>query len=390
MGKLIISDNLLESRLQLAKNTFNIFEIFYISTCNRVEFIFTSPDSINPHYIFDFLRSVYGDIEEVYIKEFANEALVYESTEAFNHLLRVSCSLESLIIGEKEILAQLRKSYETCRTYGFTGDYLRLVMNHVVKTAKEVYTLTNIAKKPISVVSLAYRKLKELGMPANSRILIIGAGETNKTIAKYLQKHTYSNFAIFNRTPSKAEGLANELNGQIFDLADLKNYKGGFDIIITCTSATEPIITPEIYQALLNGDANSKVILDLAVPNDTCPQVIENNLVHFIEVNSLQAVATKNMSERYHELIHAEHIIERSMREFNPILRRREIERAMSEVPQKIKEIKNMALDCIFAQDIQTLDDSSREVLKKVVNYMEKKYISIPMVMAKEILANRS
>lgn len=390
MGKLIIANDLLQSKLQSIKIQFNISEIFYVSTCNRVEFVFISNDTINQAYTTKFIGNLYPEIAEDTLHPLAKQAAIYEGIDALNHLLRVSCSLESLVIGEKEILAQVRKSYEEFRKARFTGDHLRLVMNHVVKTAKEVYTHTHIARKPISVVSLAYRKLKELGMPTDSRILIIGAGETNRNISKYLQKHTYSNFAIFNRTPANAQLLADELNGNVFSLADLKSYKKGFDIIITCTSATEPIITNEVYQSLLNGETNGKVIVDLAVPNDTCSQVVTNNPVHFIEVSSLQEVANKNMRERYQELTHAERIIENSIHEFKPILKHREIERAMSEVPEKIKEIKKRALDSIFAQDIETLDDSSREVLEKVVNYMEKKYISIPMVMAKEILAKNS
>ena len=149
-------------------------------------------------------------------------ASIYEDKEALNHLLRTSCSLESLIVGEKEILPQLRRAYEHCREAGLTGDGLRMFMNCVVKTAKEVYTHTNISKNPISVVSLAYRKLKNLKLCTNARILIIGAGETNRNISKYLQKHKFSNFAVFNRTLAKAEMLAADLKGEAYTLDGLK------------------------------------------------------------------------------------------------------------------------------------------------------------------------
>jgi glutamyl-tRNA reductase len=227
-------------------------------------------------------------------------------------------------------------------------------------------------------------------MGPNVRILLIGAGETNKNISKYLQKHRFSNFAVFNRTLSKAQDLAAELNGEAYNLEDLKNYKKGFDIIITCTGSTEPIITNEIYQSLLNGETDNKVIVDLAIPNDTCTEVLENNPVHFIEIRSLQEIANCNMQERYQELVHAERIIEQNIKEFKPILKQRRVELAMSEVPQKIKEIKQLALNSVFANEVSGLDENSREILEKVINYMEKKYISVPMVMAKEILVNNS
>ncbi len=325
-----------------------------------------------------------------YMEQFVDNVSVYEQVEAFNHLLRTSCSLESLVVGEKEIFAQIRKAYEACRVAGFTGDYMRMIMNRVVKTAKEVYTHTNISKNPVSVVSLAYRKLRDLKMCANSRLLIIGAGETNKNIAQYLKKHKYSNFSMFNRTLENAESLAKELNGTAYPLSELENFNAGFDVIITCTGATEPIITEEIYTKLLNGDTGKKVIVDLAIPNDTAPAVVKNFPVHYIEVESLKEIARKNIQERYDELVNAEHIIEENIKDFDSVLRQRKIEIAMSDVPQKIKEIKHTAINGIFAEEISGLDEQSRLVLERVINYMEKKYISVPMVMAKEILVKNS
>ncbi|WP_256011312.1 glutamyl-tRNA reductase [Desertivirga xinjiangensis] len=390
LGKLVICNQTLISRLSSVREKFDISEIFYIGTCNRVEFIFCGSADITPDFIKDFIQTLGFCLSEDKIEHFVNNSFIYEDMEAFNHLLRVSCSLESLVVGEKEILAQVRKNYEICRKAGFTGDYLRMVMNHVVKTAKEVYTHTKISKNPVSVVSLAYRKLHELNMCSNSRILIIGAGETNRNISKYLQKHRYSNFAIFNRTLSKAEDLAKDLKGEAYSISDLLTYRKGFDVIITCTSASEPLLTNEIYQSLLNGETNKKVIVDLAIPNDTCPTVLENNLVEFIEVGSLQGIANKNMQERYQELVHAELIIEQNINEFKPLLKQRRVELAMREVPLKIKEIRSVAVNSVFADDLEQLDSNSREVLEKIMNYMEKKYISVPMIMAKEILVNHT
>ncbi|WP_374166880.1 glutamyl-tRNA reductase [Arcticibacter sp. MXS-1] len=390
LGKFVICNQTLSVRLNSVREKFDIPEIFYIGTCNRVEFVFCASLDLTPAFVKDFIQTLDFCIPADKLDDFVDKVRIFEDEEAFNHLLRVSCSLESLVVGEKEILAQVRKGYETCRQAGFTGDYLRLIMSHIVKTAKEVYTETKISKNPVSVVSLAYRKLRDLNMCSNSRILIIGAGETNKNISKYLQKHKYSNFAVFNRTLSKAEALAKELNGEAFVIEELKNYKKGFDVIITCTSAVEPVITNPIYESLLNGETGKKVIVDLAIPNDTDPEVLEKNPVHFIEVRSLQEIANENMRERYQELVHAEHIIEQNINEFRPVLKQRRIELAMREVPMKIKEIRNIAVNSVFAEDIERLDSDSREVLERIINYMEKKYISVPMVMAKEILVNNS
>lgn len=390
LGRLVLCQENLTDKLHRVKAQFGISEIFYLATCNRVEFVMLTQQVVDKAFAKQFMDAIDMGLCPVSTGTFLDAASIYEDREALEHLLRTSCSLESLIVGEKEILAQLRKAYENCKEAGLTGDGLRMFMNCIVKTAKEVYTNTAISKNPISVVSLAYRKLKDLKLCTNARVLIIGAGETNRNISKYLQKHKFSNFAVFNRTVANAAQLAADLSGEAFNLEALKTYKKGFDAIITCTSSTEPIITPEIYASLLNGDTSRKTIVDLAVPNDTHPDVLLQFPVNFIEVHSLNEVAKKNLQERYEELTHAEAIIGENINNFMLELKQRRIELAMRQVPEKIKEIRNTAINSVFAEEVQGMDQASREILEKVINYMEKKYISVPMIMAKDILINNN
>jgi len=386
LGNLVICNEELDSRLINLKNNLDIPEIFYIGTCNRVEFVFYGAHELNDDFVVQFLDSMNFCVPEERMQCYLGQVNRYSGLDALNHLFRTSCSMESLVVGEKEILAQIRRAYDRCKAAGFTGDFLRLMMDRLVKTAKEVYTYTNISRNPISVVSLAYRKLREVKLKDNPRILVIGSGETNQNLAKYLKKHKYSNFTIFNRTVANAQALAEELQAPVYPLSELKNYKKGFDMMITCTGAPEAIIHEDLYESLLNGEEDKKVIVDLAIPNDIDAAVIAKHQIHYIEVSSLQQIAEKNIQERYAELDNAEKIIEQNIKEFLPILKQRRVEVAMKEVPEKIKEIKAMALSEVFANEVEQLDPQAREVLNKVINYMEKKYIKVPMVMAKEIL----
>ncbi|CDT06873.1 MULTISPECIES: glutamyl-tRNA reductase [Sphingobacterium] len=386
LGNLVICNEELESRLMNLKHNLDIPEVFYIGTCNRVEFVFYGAHDLTNEFIAQFMEKLNFCVPQERLQCYLGQVNKYEGMDALNHLLRMSCSLESLVVGEKEILAQVRRAYERCKEAGFTGDFLRLLMDRLVKTAKEVYTHTKISRNPISVVSLAYRKLKEIKSVENPRILIIGSGETNQNLAKYFQKKQSSNFVIFNRTVENAEKLATELNAQAYPLSELINYKGGFDILITCTGATTAIIDNTLYQSLLNGEVDKKIIIDLAIPNDIDAEVLAKNAVHYIEVSSLQAIANKNIEDRYSELSNAEKIIADNIQEFLPIIKQRRVEVAMRQVPQKIKEIKSVALNEVFASEVQALDPEARDVLEKIINYMEKKYIKVPMVMAKEIL----
>lgn len=380
----------LNTRLINLKNNLDIPEIFYIGTCNRVEFVFYGAHELTDDFVAAFMEKMNFCVPAERLQCYLGQVNKYSGMEALNHLFRMSCSLESLVVGEKEILSQVRKAYQRCRDAGFTGDFLRLVMDRLIKTAKEVYTYTNISRNPISVVSLAYRKLKEVKLCDNPRILIIGSGETNQNLAKYLNKHKYSNFVVFNRTLENAISLAEELKGRALPLSELSNYKEGFDIMISCTGSAEPIVTEEIYQSLLAGESDRKVIVDLAIPNDIDAKVIENHPVHYIEVSSLQAIAQKNIKERYSELSNAEAIIQQNIAEFLPMIKQRRVEVAMRQVPDKIKEIRSTAVNEVFAQELNGLDPQAREILEKVINYMEKKYIKVPMVMAKEILVKNT
>ncbi|UKJ06911.1 glutamyl-tRNA reductase [Solitalea lacus] len=386
VGSLVLEKDERPARLKALKEKFNFGELFYISTCNRVEFVFTSEKELDSAYTKKIIKFLFPHFTPEQHDYYSVNAAMYTGTSALEHLMRISCSLESLVVGEKEILAQIREMYEECRDWGLTGDFFRLVMNRVVKASKEVYTNTRISDKPVSVASLACRMLRMHNVGFDAKFLIIGAGETVQLLTKYLQKHNLKDCVIFNRTLSKAQVLADEIGAKALPLEELKNYRDGFDVILTCTGATEPVITPEIYQGLVNGSTGKKVIVDLAIPNDTAPEVIEQFSPAFISLEQIQDIASRNLEERKGELVFAERIIEENIQEFIPILKQRRVELAMREVPEKIKEIKTKAIESVFANEINSLDENSREVLEKVLNYVEKKYISVPMVMAKEIL----
>jgi glutamyl-tRNA reductase len=263
-------------------------------------------------------------------------------------------------------------------------------MKQVIETAKKVYTETSIASKPVSVVSLAYHQLKKFNIPLDARILFIGAGVTNTTMARFLKKHGFKNFVVFNRTYEKAHSLAEEIRGIPLALVDLKNYQNGFDVIITCTGADNHIITKEVYESLLVGEKNKKIIIDLAIPQDLDPELIEKHKIDYISVAHLQVISNENLKERTKEIKHVEEILSQGNTEFFSLLKERNVERAMREVPEQIKSIKSVAINEVFRKDIENLDPQSREVLEKVIGYMEKKYISGPMRLAKKIILDNA
>ena len=388
IGKLHLDESQQESVLGGVKINFDFDELMYLSTCNRVEFILKTDVEINPEFLKRFFTFFNPSFTKEFVEQLSTKALVYESEEALRHLFKVASSIDSLVVGEREIITQVRKAYEICNELGLTGDLIRLVIKQTIETAKDVYTHTDIAKNPVSVVSLAYRKLRDLGIKNDARFIIIGAGETNITMAKYLQKHQYANFAIFNRTLSKAQKLSSELNGKAFPLEDLKSYTNGFDVIITCTGAVEPIITKEIYKTLLSGDTVKKVVIDLAIPNDLDAEVLQHYDVNLIAVNNLREVAKENLTQREKELDKCYDLINKKIEEFQLLLKERKVELAFGEIPKKVKQIKETAINEVFAKDLTNFDSESKEVLDKILSYMEKKYNAMAMKAAKQIFLN--
>jgi glutamyl-tRNA reductase len=205
-------------------------------------------------------------------------------------------------------------------------------------------------------------------------------------MSKFFLKHGYTNFVVYNRTLVKAEQLAAELKGIARPLEALPLHAEGFDVLMTCTGSEEPIITESIYRQMLNGDQSRKVIIDLALPNDVATEVTAMPHLRYVDVATLQVTAKENLKLREKEIEKCLTIIDRSMAEFDQMFRERQIEKAMGEIPQQIKAIKELAMNEVFARDLNNMDDSSKEVLQKVIDYFEKKYIGLPMKMAKEIL----
>jgi glutamyl-tRNA reductase len=385
LGKLHMDEKQLKTQLASVKQKLHLKELIYLSTCNRVEVLFTTEKAVDRSFLTSLFSLLNSELKTGELKKFVNSAEIYNSHEAVNHILRVASSLESLVVGEREIITQFRQSYEKCCQLGFTSDFMRLLNKHTIETAKQVFTETDIAKNPVSVVSLAYRLLKEKNVKENARCIFVGAGQTNATMAKYMKKHNFSSFTVFNRSLEKAKELAKELNAKAYGLGELKNYTKGFDVIVTCTGSKNPVITSALFESLLQGDKDKKIIIDLAVPTDLQAQVLKKYKIDYISVATLKEQAKQNLGLRKKEIKVCEAIIYSKTVEFENILKERSIELAFGEIPKKIKEINQLALTEVFAKDVENLDACSKETVEKIINYIEKKYNAVAITTAKKV-----
>lgn len=390
IGNLHIEEDARESRLSFLKKNAALSELMYISTCNRVEFVMVNEEELSAEYLAHFFASFSPAWGEREINWAIDHCQVFVGLHACRHLFSTAASIDSLVIGEREIITQVRKSYDESNMLGLTGDGIRLVVKHTIEAAKEVYTETDIAKNPVSVVSLAYRELRDLDVSPDARFVIIGAGETNENLSKYIRKNGFKNFKVYNRTQSKALALAKSLGGDALPLAKLNEHEGGFDVIITCTGSEEPIITEAIYEKMLDGELDRKIIIDLAVPADLDKKVLEKNAINYIAVNTLNEIAERNKKEREKDLKQCWEIIEKHIDKYEEGYRVREIELALQGIPQEVKNIRERAFSEVFVKDLAQMDEQTQEKVGEMVSYFEKKYIGLPMRMAREILVGKS
>ena len=389
VGKLHLTPEEQTSLLPDLKRKFGFNELLFLSTCNRVELFLCSQEAIDQSLIKQICLFINKTLTQAETETISQNAMVYLGNEGVEHLLRVASSLDSLVVGEREIITQVRKAYEFCQDIALTGDFMRLLVKQTIETAKDVYTNTDIAKNPVSVVSLAYRQLKQSGIKNDARIVFVGSGVTNTAMAKYLQKHKFANFTVFNRTLANAEKLATGLNGNAFDLSKLETYENGFDVLIVCTASGEPVITPFIYSKLNGTEKSKKIVIDLGLPANVHEAVVNgSNRLNYIDINSLKEQAEANLQLRKNEITKCDEIIKSKAEHFYSLFNERRIELAFGEVPKQVKAIKELALNEVFAKEINLLDNQSKETLDKVLAYLEKKYNAVAIKTAKEVLLN--
>lgn len=376
----------LSKKLLQLKQDANLQEIIYLSTCNRVSFICYSNEEFDIDYIKSFFKFVNPQLENNQLSKISKFIDVYSGSKALNHIFEVASSMDSLVVGEREIFRQFRESYQMCLEIGLVGDNLRMLENATVKAAKEVYDKTKIGEKPLSIVSLAVQSLMKNELSKDARLLIVGAGETNTLFAKFLKKYKFSNVSVFNRSLDNAKHLVELLDAKAYHLSELSSYSEGFDVLIVCTAATSAIIDAPIYRSLLKKESEKKIVIDLSVPSNVSPDVVQGFDMEYIDIENLRALSYSNLEFRKKE-IHAARVLLRSqLIAFNNQFQQRQLEKALNSVPQEIKLIKKRAIEKVYQKQIAELDDNAQSLIHEMMNYMEKKCIGVPMIAAKKLV----
>lgn len=373
--------------LHRLKTFFQWEELAYWSTCNRVAYFFYGNEPLPRDLARALMRLVRPDLCAADTDRIAARMRLLHGADAIRHLLEVGSSIDSLVVGEREIVRQLREAFERSRQWKLSGDHLRLLFNFTLETAKEIYTTTGIGQKALSIVALAFAELRKTGLQPDSRILLVGAGQTNERFARFLAKYGYRNVVVFNRTPAKAAALAGRLNGRSLPLDALKHYSEGFDALVVCTGATEPIITPAVYRQLLAGDATPKVVVDLSVPNNVARDVAAGFPLRYIPVEGLREAARENLAWRERERARADAMLHEKIRAFRKRWHERQIERSLAPVVVAAHTARERAA-VVFAKELNELDPATQELVHRMLDYVGHKCVGAAMQTVKAVAAD--
>jgi glutamyl-tRNA reductase len=312
--KLFIHDDEIPFLLEKLKET--LTECFILSTCNRTEIygVCGSAD-VDLDYYKDLIISFKNAAEIVKKEHF----FTFVSCAACQQLFSVATSIDSKIIGDTQILQQLKNAYHTAKDLDATGRILNQLSQRAFKIGKKAYTETTLHRGAVSISLAAVELASEIfGTLQNKNILIIGAGETAKLTAECLLKRSVGRIKVTNRTRENAAELlanlqkSNRFEGEIVDFEDFKNHLDETDIVISSTGATEPILTAADF---IN-QTNKILLIDIAVPRDIAPEVGECENVILKNIDDLHTIVDRNYERRTKDLPHVKRIIMKEMGDF--------------------------------------------------------------------------
>lgn len=332
-----------------------IGSVAMISTCNRIELYGSAADSVDPSSYIEFWSNCSG----VQPGEFADSVYQHEGSSAVDHLLRVSAGLESMVLGEPQILGQVTRAYETAIANQTADPLLKSVFQFAIRSGKRARTETKISRNPVSVssigVSLVNRHVENQN---KAHVLVVGAGEMAQLAVKGLKQFRFENITLVNRNLAKVEELAERWQIEAAGLDRLGDLLPSADALISATAAPAPIISP----MLLENRIRPITLVDLAVPRDIDPACGELPNIQLFDVDALRHEVAEGLAERKKEVPHVEAILEEEMGHYEVWLKESTIHPTLTALRQRAEAIRQKEL----ARTLKYLGNADPEMLKHV------------------------
>ncbi len=359
-----------------------IEESLIISTCNRVEIYAVARDIDNGiAQIKRFLQESNSTIKET---EFIPHLYIYTAEDAVRHIFRVAASLDSMVVGESQILGQLKDAFECALSHKCTKVILNRLLKKAISVAKKIRTETKIAESAVSVSSVAVElAIKIFGSLENKRVLLVGAGEMAELASRHLLNNGVKNIVVTTRTYERAMELASEFKGDAIRFEDFPKEMVRTDILICSTSAPMYIIKYEDIQRIIHERKNRPVFLiDISVPRNIEPRINEIDNIYLYDIDDLQTVVSANLKEREKEATKAEEIIIAEVTTFTDWIRTLDVVPTIVALREKVEEIRRAELEKTLSK-LRDISDEERKSIEGLTNSIVNKILHAPLVALK-------
>ena len=301
-----VPDAALPERLRALRALPGVHEGLILSTCNRVELALALEDSRDPSDITPCLFGINGH------RDLDSHLYTHQGSDAVRHLFRVASSLDSLVVGEPQILGQLKDAYSRAKELHALGPFLDPILTRAFSVAKRVRNETDIGESAVSVSYAAVELAREIfGDLKGKKVLLLGAGKMSALTAKHLRRSGTAEIYVANRTPGRAFQLASEFGGSVIEWTSLPTSLPAMDIVIASTGASHYVISEAVMRQVINARRQLPMFLiDIAVPRNIEPSVNRIDNVFLYDIDDLQQVVDRNLVARQSAAQDAQRIVE--------------------------------------------------------------------------------
>ena len=301
--------------LQTLRRQPNIKEVLLFSTCNRVELLFVTDDKSRT---ISATKDFIAEFNKIPLEQFDEALYIHEGNEAVRHVFRVASSLDSMMVGEPQILGQIKDAYRIAAENKSSGVILNRLLHRTFFVAKRIRTETGIGDRAVSISYAAVELGRKIfGSLAGKSVLLVGAGEMAELAVEHLIRNKASEIYVANRTFENGVNLAKKFNGKAIRFEEITNFLESTDIIISSTGSPDFVITRDQVKPVIRKRRNRPIFfIDIAVPRDIDPRVNRLTNSYVYDIDDLQGVVDDNIEDRQHEAIKAERIIDEAVISF--------------------------------------------------------------------------
>jgi glutamyl-tRNA reductase len=369
------------------KQTESVQECVIVSTCNRTE-LYAAVDrpQICGHHVRGFMETWFG-----IPRERLNDYLyIHEGRRAIEHLFRVACGLDSMVIGETQILGQVKEAFFAAQNQKTTGTVFNTLFKRAITLAKRAHSETGIGENPVSVSYAAVELGKRIfGEFRGKKVLVIGAGKMSELTMKHLSAGGADRIAVVNRTFEKAAELAGKMNGVPRAMNQLEAELAAADIVISSTGAPGYVLTKEMVQQACGGRKSRPLfMIDIAVPRDIDPNVSELQNVYLYDIDDLEQIVETNLNERRRIAGKIERMIAEEIDSFEQWYKLLAVNPVIEAIQKKTRAIHEETMNSLLNK-LPGLDEREVKVIRKLTLSMMNQMMREPIARMKELTAER-